>query len=101
MYLLYLFLAVTRSVDVTITNILNGRVHFVRTTTTNPQPSTSSSSSSSLLNQTSANSLFNTAAASFPKTTSERVKSFQERKQQLIANARKRYIEKHNLDVPI
>lgn len=43
----------------------------------------------------------NTAASSFSKSAHERSKSFQERKEQLIANARRRYIEKHNLDIPL
>ncbi|CAH1998016.1 unnamed protein product [Acanthoscelides obtectus] len=95
----------TESVDNTITNILEGRVQF-----TPESPSTSSDSStpstsafkehptspvgSQLLSS-------NTAVTSFPKSASERAKSFQERKMQLIANARRRYIEKHNLDISV
>ncbi|KAL3276256.1 hypothetical protein HHI36_020971 [Cryptolaemus montrouzieri] len=101
----------SRNVDHTITNILEGRVQFVpeapsSTSPRNPWPTTSSSSSPSGSTKTSrtvassSNSL-NMAASSFPKSAHERSKSFQERKEQLIANARKRYIEKHNLDLPL
>lgn len=39
------------------------------------------------------------AATTFGKSANERTLSFQERKKQLIENARKRYIEKHNLNM--
>ncbi|RZC32484.1 ancient ubiquitous protein 1-like, partial [Asbolus verrucosus] len=96
----------TRNVDNTITNILEGRVQFVpeQPLTSNPQPSTSvvsSTNTSTATPSTSSNyrDLFNTAASTFAKSAQERNKSFQERKEQLIANARKRYIEKHNLNI--
>lgn len=95
------FSGITRNVDNTITNILEGRLHFApevpytAKTNTN-QSSTSPSSPTSALSSL---SLFNTAAVTFPKSASERSRSFQERKEQLIANARKRYIEKHNLKI--
>ncbi|XP_056633168.1 lipid droplet-regulating VLDL assembly factor AUP1-like [Diorhabda sublineata] len=91
---IYTDLYITRNVDSTITNILEGRVHFTpeQSSSSNNQPSTSGSSNCSS---------FSTAASSFPKSASERTKSFQERKEQLIATARRRYIEKHNLDIPI
>ncbi|CAH1115374.1 unnamed protein product [Psylliodes chrysocephalus] len=105
---IYSDLYVTRNVDSTITNILEGRLHFTpeQPTTSNTinQPSTSSSLSSSSpatgASTYGGKTLFNTAASSFPKSASERSKSFQERKEQLIASARRRYIEKHNLDIP-
>ncbi|XP_044270985.1 lipid droplet-regulating VLDL assembly factor AUP1-like [Tribolium madens] len=96
----------TRNVDTTITNILEGRIHFVpeqvNSTSNNPQPSTSIASGTKMTPSTSASDrdLFNTAASSFPRSAHERTKSFQERKEQLIANARRRYIEKHNLNIP-
>lgn len=108
---IYNDLAVTRNVDTTITNILDGRVQFVPETTTSSrssissQPSTSSQSISSRSegsNDSSKGSVtFNTAASTFAKSANERSKSFQERKMQLIANARRRYIEKHNLNIDI
>ncbi|CAG9861905.1 unnamed protein product [Phyllotreta striolata] len=104
---IYSDLYMTRNVDSTITNILEGRVSFTPeqpTSSTASQPSTSSSVSvgtqaSSVCS--SGKPLFNTAASSFPKSASERSRSFQERKEQLLASARKRYIEKHNLDIPV
>lgn len=90
--------------DSTITNILEGRIHFTpdQTPTSSAdilnQPSTSSASDVS--NNTMGNSSLKMAAPSFPKSASERSRSFQERKEQLIASARKKYIEKHNLDIP-
>ncbi|EFA08762.1 lipid droplet-regulating VLDL assembly factor AUP1 [Tribolium castaneum] len=97
----------TRNVDTTITNILEGRVHFVpeqiSSTSNNPQPSTSVASGTKASPSTSTTSdrdLFNTAASSFARSAHERNKSFQERKEQLIANARRRYIEKHDLKIP-
>ncbi|XP_076034467.1 lipid droplet-regulating VLDL assembly factor AUP1-like [Oratosquilla oratoria] len=42
----------------------------------------------------------NMAAKTFCKSPAERMKSFQERKQQLIENARRKYIEKHDLKIP-
>ncbi|XP_069194839.1 lipid droplet-regulating VLDL assembly factor AUP1-like [Procambarus clarkii] len=41
-----------------------------------------------------------TAAKSFGKCASERMTSFQSRKAQLIENARRKYIEKHGLQIP-
>nr|XP_053654662.1 lipid droplet-regulating VLDL assembly factor AUP1-like [Cherax quadricarinatus] len=41
-----------------------------------------------------------TAAKSFGKSASERMTSFESRKAQLIENARRKYIEKHGLQVP-
>lgn len=96
----------TRNVDSTITNILEGRVLFVpeqiSSTSANPQPSTSVATATNVTPSTSTSDreLFNTAASTFAKSAQERNKSFQERKEQLIANARRRYIEKHNLNIP-
>jgi ancient ubiquitous protein 1 len=97
----------TRNVDNTITNILEGRVQFVPeqagSTSANPQPSTSvASSTKSAAPSTSSSDrdLFNTAASTFARSAQERNKSFRERKELLIANARRRYIEKHNLTIP-
>ncbi|XP_042225774.1 lipid droplet-regulating VLDL assembly factor AUP1-like [Homarus americanus] len=41
-----------------------------------------------------------TAAKSFGKSASDRMTSFQTRKAQLIENARRKYIEKHGLQIP-
>ncbi|XP_066951618.1 lipid droplet-regulating VLDL assembly factor AUP1-like [Macrobrachium rosenbergii] len=41
-----------------------------------------------------------TAAESFGKSAAERMTSFQARKEQLIQNARRKYIEKHGLQLP-
>lgn len=95
----------TKNVDHTITNILEGHVRY----TPEPQrrkpnpaagPSTASSSSAGSPSSSSASSASLVAAAStFGKSAQERTLSFQERKKQLIENARKRYIEKHNLNI--
>ncbi|XP_072378485.1 lipid droplet-regulating VLDL assembly factor AUP1-like [Diabrotica undecimpunctata] len=104
---IYSDLYVTRNVDITITNILEGRVLFTPeqpSATTTSLPSTSSISPSSNVTGASTSgskTSFNTAASSFSRSASERSRSFQERKEQLIATARRRYIEKHNLDIPI
>lgn len=108
---IYNDLALTRSVDTTITNILEGRVRFVPESpstspvaSTSSQPSTSSSTSNKSTHSISNSpppSHLNTGAATFGKSATERTKSFQERKDLLIAAARRRYIEKHNLDIPV
>ncbi|KAK4306273.1 hypothetical protein Pmani_021895 [Petrolisthes manimaculis] len=61
-----------------------------------PSPSSSSSSSGA-----SPKSFpLNTAAVSFGKSATERMASFEMRKAQLIENARRKFIEKHGLQVP-
>lgn len=109
----------TKNVDNTITNILEGRIHFVpdqqqtsvkTVSATAAQASTSSStggvssspSTSSVVAPSDSSNdreLFNTAVPTFAKSANDRKKSFQERKAQLVANARKRYIAKNHLDV--
>ncbi|XP_066251167.1 lipid droplet-regulating VLDL assembly factor AUP1-like [Euwallacea similis] len=92
----------TRSVDTTITNILEGRVRFVPETaarSSTPSSATGSTSPSKGRLAAPSSSLLNLGAATFGKTATERTLSFQERKQQLIAAARQRYIEKHNLQL--
>ncbi|CAG9766909.1 unnamed protein product [Ceutorhynchus assimilis] len=109
---IYNDLSVTRSVDTTITNILEGRVRFIpeQTTSTpqtssvsNQQPSTSTSygNVASTSNSTPSPAQMNMGASTFGKNATERTRSFQERKEQLIAAARRLYIEKHNLDIPL
>lgn len=95
--------------DTTITNILEGRVRFtpetsrsVAVASTSNQPSTSLNKSTIAAGVAAAPlSHLHMAASSFGKNASERTRSFQERKEQLIAAARRRYIEKHNLDIPL
>ncbi|XP_017774099.1 PREDICTED: ancient ubiquitous protein 1-like [Nicrophorus vespilloides] len=95
----------TRNVDVTITNILDGAVDYIpESVNAVPVASTSSPiiSTSSSFGPSSSNGSkdpFNTAAESFGKSASERSLSFQERKRLLIENARRRYIEKHGLNL--
>ncbi|KAL1491482.1 hypothetical protein ABEB36_012073 [Hypothenemus hampei] len=105
---IYNDLVITRSIDTTITNILEGRVRYVpEAMPTSTVVSIAEQSSSSPM-KIGANttgvlspSQLNLAASSFGKTASERARSFQERKEQLIAAARRRYIKKHLLDIPI
>ncbi|XP_013188416.2 lipid droplet-regulating VLDL assembly factor AUP1 isoform X2 [Amyelois transitella] len=68
-------LSVTRSVDVTITNLLERAARRPAQRPAPPPP------------------------AAFPKSAKERQLSFQERKAQMIAEARKVYIEKHGLNL--
>nr|XP_022905391.1 ancient ubiquitous protein 1-like [Onthophagus taurus] len=103
----YKDLAKTRSVDITITNILEGIVEYTpeqpkqstsitsNNKMTEPSSSTSGNSSCSSLSRTP----LNTAAAVFAKSPQERTLSFQERKKLLIENARRKYIEKHGLNI--
>lgn len=93
----------TRNVDITITGILEGHVAYTPETIPSPSsspthnavlPSTSSPATSS---REVTGKDFSTAAPTFPKSAQERMQSFQERKLQLIMNARKRYIDKHGL----
>ncbi|XP_023013564.2 lipid droplet-regulating VLDL assembly factor AUP1 [Leptinotarsa decemlineata] len=99
-HVIYNDLCVTRNVDSTITNILEGRLHFTPEQTSVPNAHQSSQPSPTVLSH--GHKAFSTkAASSFPKSAIERSKSFQERKEQLIANARKRFIKKHNLDIPV
>lgn len=96
----------TRSVDLTITNILEGHVSYLpeqskpssssSSSSNSPLKSTASSSSSSTHQAT--NTTLNTAVPVFGKSPQERSLSFQERKKLLIENSRKRYIEKHGLN---
>jgi ancient ubiquitous protein 1 len=95
----------TRSVDITISNILEGHITFV------PLPSTTSVAPAatklqknskpinSIVNSTKIgeSSSLDTSAPTFPKSAQERNLSFLERKNRLIENARRRYIEKHGL----
>lgn len=100
----------TKNVDVTITNILEGHVTYTpETISTTPPASTlptnlvqstkagTSSPSTVTCNKEITGKDFNTAAPTFPKSAQERMQSFQERKLQLIMNARKRYMDKHGL----
>ncbi|XP_071442000.1 lipid droplet-regulating VLDL assembly factor AUP1-like isoform X2 [Hetaerina americana] len=98
----------TRSVDVTIANILEGQVAFQPEPATpaappvatklgtkfSPTCSTPSTPSTSPLS-----SSLDTSAPSFPKTANERMLSFQQRKDRLIENARRKYIEKNGLKI--
>lgn len=93
----------TKNVDVTITNILEGHVQYVPeqiptpTLSQSPSPSFVSSAKPFVSKEITGND-FCTAAPSFPKSAQERMQSFQERKLQLIMNARKRYMDKHGLN---
>ncbi|XP_041987511.1 lipid droplet-regulating VLDL assembly factor AUP1-like [Aricia agestis] len=86
-------LAVTRSVDVTITNFLEGQTPYTPEAT-EPQPGPSSAPSPPR---------YVTPAPQgvFPKSARDRQLSFQERKAQMIAEARQKYIEKHGLNLAL
>jgi ancient ubiquitous protein 1 len=98
----------TRSVDITISNILEGHIAYVpilpATPTKSPEVQrrpaedcSSGVSASVVSSSVSSSSSLNTAASSFPKSANERALSFKERKLRLIENARQRYIEKNGL----
>jgi ancient ubiquitous protein 1 len=101
----------TRSVDITISNILEGHIAYVpilpATPTKTPEvqrrpaedlsSSSSGASASAISSSVGSSSSLNTAASSFPKSANERALSFKERKLRLIENARHRYIEKNGL----
>lgn len=101
----FLFIsAKTRNVDVTISNFLEGLVRY--TPETNPPPVQPHSNTvpekrkSNLdVSQPSTSMSFDTSAKTFPKSAQDRMASFQERKMRLIESARKRYIEKHALNI--
>jgi len=79
----------TRSVDLTISNILEGSVRF---TPVPPEQRASTSRSPST-----SGSWGEGSSSSFPRSAQDRMMSFVERKARLIEEARKRYMEKHGL----
>ncbi|XP_049777381.1 lipid droplet-regulating VLDL assembly factor AUP1-like [Schistocerca cancellata] len=85
----------TRSVDITISNILEGQVRY------DPLPESLSPLSSTLITSIPSGASQSTSSEScppcFPKSAQERMQSFHERKARLIENARQKYIEKHGL----
>lgn len=91
--------------DITITNILEGHVAYTpeipqASTSTMPQKPSSdveNKSNKCTATVTVPRDILCMAASSFGKTAQERMLSYQERKQLLIENARRRYIEKHGL----
>ncbi|KAM3955141.1 LOW QUALITY PROTEIN: lipid droplet-regulating VLDL assembly factor AUP1 [Aphomia sociella] len=87
-------LASTRSVDVTITNFLEGVTPYEPEAA--PEPCTSASAPAA---PPAARYVVPIPTGVFPKSAKERQLSFQERKAQMIAEARQRYIEKHGLNV--
>lgn len=96
------FAVKTRNVNHTITNILEGHIRYTpqpqrRQSNPSSVPGTSSTAPSSSPSSSSTSLI--AAASTFGKSAPERSQSFQERKKQLIENARKRYIEKHNLNI--
>lgn len=104
---MYNFFAVkTKNVDHTITNILEGHVQYTpelqrRESNSSPLPGTSSSNTAASTSSGSSTAGLIAAASTFGKSAQERSQSFQDRKKQLIENARKRYIEKHNLNLAV
>lgn len=84
-------LSKTHNVDATITNFLEGVTPYVPESIPEPTPSTS--------RQVATQPKYVTPAPTgvFPKNPKERELSFQERKAEMIENARRRYIEKHGL----
>ncbi|KAK6622109.1 hypothetical protein RUM44_001916 [Polyplax serrata] len=110
---IYKDLAKTRSVDLTITNFLEGLVKY--TPERNPPAvqlpiNIVPEKRKSCLNEAAgsigpttgaaqASTSFDTSSKTFHKSAQERMISFQERKLRLIQSARQRYIEKHMLNV--
>ncbi|KAJ8716336.1 hypothetical protein PYW08_013621 [Mythimna loreyi] len=98
-------LAITRSVDVTITNFLEGVTPYTPETepTSSSRASTSGCAPAGGGGPSGSAPRYVTPAPTgvFPKSAKERQLSFQERKAQMIAEARKRYIEKNGLNVAL
>ncbi|XP_065562386.1 lipid droplet-regulating VLDL assembly factor AUP1-like [Artemia franciscana] len=96
----------TRSVDITIANILVGSVLFTPEPVPEPvsaRPSTSASSGSSPFSQLSLKASGPTTTvfpSDFHKKTDDRQMSLQERKARFLDNARRAYIEKRGLKIP-
>lgn len=95
-------LAITRSVDVTVTNFLEGVTPY----TPEPAPAPASQAPQAPAGPagpqpgpSAPRYVTPPAQAPFPKSAKERQLSFQERKAQMIADARHRYIEKHGLNL--
>ncbi|XP_053606403.1 lipid droplet-regulating VLDL assembly factor AUP1-like [Plodia interpunctella] len=84
-------LAVTQSVDVTITNFLEGITPYTPERADTPPPGPSSPPPPKYVTPV--------PTGVFPKSAKERQLSFQERKAQMIAEARRKYIEKHGLNL--
>ncbi|XP_022663337.1 ancient ubiquitous protein 1 homolog isoform X2 [Varroa jacobsoni] len=93
----------TRSVDSTISRLVDGIVHYVPEKVLSPQPRQSTSTKKDspvnelVKNAENAKVMFNTSASNFGSTAEERFASYQERKARLIENARLKYIQKHKL----
>jgi ancient ubiquitous protein 1 len=101
-----LFTGRTNSIDVTVANLVEGVVPFVpepiKTAENAPSASASSAApSSSSTSQTKASPVMQmqVSSSTFGKSAQERCLSLQERKQRLIQEARRRYCEKHGLQL--
>lgn len=105
LFKLYFFVsstALTRSVDVTITNFLEGVTPYTPEAEPPAEPRASTSSGSGPSGSAPAPRYVTPAPTGvFPKSAKERQLSFQERKAQMIAEARRRYIEKNGLNVAL
>lgn len=91
-------LALTKDIDLTITNILEGRVTF----TAEESAVEADRASSPCFNSVSRQSLVQSTQKSnvnspvtFPKNPQDRQRTFEERKKELLDTARQRYITKH------
>ncbi|KAJ8713247.1 hypothetical protein PYW07_013617 [Mythimna separata] len=92
-------LAITRSVDVTITNFLEGVSPY--TAEAEPPAAPQAGPSGAAPAPPAPRYVTPVPTGVFPKSAKERQLSFQERKAQMIAEARKRYIEKNGLNVAL
>ena len=94
--------SITANVDETITRLLDGTVMYTPEEPSNKptiKPFLSSPSGHSSASSVSSKLPYNTAASCFGKTSGERMKSYTERKQQLIEESRLRYMIKHGLNI--
>jgi len=101
----------TKSVDATVANLVEGVVPFVaEPVRTSPAPASSSSSASASSTSASPSKpapspLASTSpqvqicSSTFGKSAQERGLSLQQRKQRLLQEARRRYCEKHGLNL--
>lgn len=99
-------LNITSNIEETITRLVDGTIQYTPEVPAKKSPSESSANTStvapvdaSFLKNPPPSTLphLSTKADSFGRSASERHKSFQERKQQLIEAARLRYMMKHNM----
>ncbi|KAK2190287.1 hypothetical protein NP493_79g03062 [Ridgeia piscesae] len=88
-------LALTKDIDLTITNILEGRVQFSPVAPSVNEPVTVSPAKTTVKSTERLSSPIQVASKTFQRSSQQRHLSLQDRKKLLIDAARQRYLEKH------